>query len=250
MVSQLSRVSTPTRPRAGRTSRAKRGASRERLLAAAASEFAARGFDGAKVDRIAAVAGVNKAMLYYHFGSKATLYRFILRQLFSRAADAVGEIRSAEAPPEDHLRRFVETVGDNVVAQPHFAGIWLREMADGGRHLDASVVAEMGRIIDALAGILGDGLRAGRFQPANPLVIHMGIVAPLLLFTASASLRGRFADRLPPGTADIMRGTIVRHVQDVTLLALTSTAKTGRRTTRPRAKARVRTETRKKRGRG
>ncbi|HXW08421.1 MAG TPA: TetR family transcriptional regulator, partial [Vicinamibacterales bacterium] len=41
--------------------------SRHRLLDAAAAEFAAHGFAGASVDRIAAAAGLNKAMIYYHF---------------------------------------------------------------------------------------------------------------------------------------------------------------------------------------
>ena len=39
------------------------------ILAAAALEFAERGFAGARVDRIARRARVNKAMLYYHFKS-------------------------------------------------------------------------------------------------------------------------------------------------------------------------------------
>src|SRR3990172_6203646 len=41
--------------------------SRDRLLAAAAAEFAARGFDGARVDRIARAARANKATIYHHF---------------------------------------------------------------------------------------------------------------------------------------------------------------------------------------
>jgi TetR/AcrR family transcriptional regulator len=203
-------------------SRAARGRSRDRLLEAAAEAFAARGFDGATVDRIAAAARVNKAMIYYHFKSKAALYRIILRELFACAADAVHRIRDDEAPPDDRLRRFVQAVADDAVTRPHFSGIWLREMADGGRHLDAAVVAEMGRILDALRGILEDGRRHGRFRAANPLVVHMGIVAPLLLFTASAPVRGRFARHLPPHAADMPRDAIVQHVQDVTLLALTT----------------------------
>ncbi len=59
------------------------GQTRERLLAAAREEFAARGFDGAKVDRIARRARINKAMVYYHFPSKAALYLAILREQFT-----------------------------------------------------------------------------------------------------------------------------------------------------------------------
>jgi TetR/AcrR family transcriptional regulator len=52
------------------------------LLQAAAAEFSELGYDGAGVDRIAARAGVNKAMLYYHFGSKRAVYVEVLRDMF------------------------------------------------------------------------------------------------------------------------------------------------------------------------
>jgi AcrR family transcriptional regulator len=48
---------------------------RERILVAAETEFAARGVDGARIDRIAAAAGVNKQLLFHYFRSKAGLYQ-------------------------------------------------------------------------------------------------------------------------------------------------------------------------------
>jgi AcrR family transcriptional regulator len=51
---------------------------REKIVAAAESEFAAKGLAGARVDAIARHAGVNKQMLYYCFGSKLALYREIV----------------------------------------------------------------------------------------------------------------------------------------------------------------------------
>ncbi len=47
---------------------------RRRILAAATEEFAARGIAGARVNRIAELAGCNKAMLYAYFGSKDGLF--------------------------------------------------------------------------------------------------------------------------------------------------------------------------------
>src|SRR4030095_15965519 len=71
----------PTRKRAvGR----KRGAARDSratILRAAAVEFSERGYDAAGTDRIAARARVNKAMLYYHFGSKRDLYLEVVRDM-------------------------------------------------------------------------------------------------------------------------------------------------------------------------
>jgi len=53
--------------------------SRERILAAALKEFAAKGFAGARVDSIARRAAINKRMLYHYFGNKEHLFREVLR---------------------------------------------------------------------------------------------------------------------------------------------------------------------------
>ena len=56
--------------------------SRERILRAALSEFAEVGYDAARVDQIALRAKINKAMLYYHFGTKDELYVEAVRHHF------------------------------------------------------------------------------------------------------------------------------------------------------------------------
>ncbi len=68
---------------------------REKILAAALTEFSAKGFAGARVDAIARRARVNKRMLYYCFGAKQDLYREILRR---KIADRAGFI---ESTPDD-----------------------------------------------------------------------------------------------------------------------------------------------------
>ena len=68
---------------------------RERILAAALREFSARGLAGARVDRIAQRARINKRMLYHYFGNKDGLFREIMRRkLAERAA-------WASAAPDD-----------------------------------------------------------------------------------------------------------------------------------------------------
>ena len=63
---------------------------RERILAAALREFSDKGFAGARVDRIARRARVNKRMLYHYFGNKESLFREILaRKVRERALWAV-----------------------------------------------------------------------------------------------------------------------------------------------------------------
>ncbi len=62
---------------------------RDKILAAALTEFAAKGFAGARVDVIARRARVNKRMLYYCFGAKQDLYREVLRRKISQRADLI-----------------------------------------------------------------------------------------------------------------------------------------------------------------
>ena len=63
---------------------------RERILASALREFSDKGFAGARVDRIARRARINKRMLYHYFGNKAHLFREILaRKVRERSAWAV-----------------------------------------------------------------------------------------------------------------------------------------------------------------
>src|SRR6187431_543996 len=128
------------RRRGAAATAARRPDTRARLLSAAAHEFAARGFDGAKVDRIADRARVNKAMLYYHFKNKAALYRHVLREVFGTVGDLVEAARAAGGSPEEQLRAFIVAIAEGAATRPHFPAIWLREMAEGGRHLDDSVI--------------------------------------------------------------------------------------------------------------
>ncbi len=72
------------------------GETRRRLLAAALQEFSAKGIAGARVDAIAAAAGVNKRMLYYYFGSKEGLYRAVLAQRLAERAASPPPTRLAD----------------------------------------------------------------------------------------------------------------------------------------------------------
>ena len=198
-------------------------ASRHRVVTAAAAEFAARGFAGANVDRIARAARVNKAMIYYHFKSKASLYREILRDMFEAVAGGVEQASEMPSRPDEKVRAFVEAIATEAEARPHFPPIWFREIAENGTHLDPPTIAHIRRVITALGRIMREGAEAGRFQPINPLLLHAGVVGPLLLFFASAQVRGRLQRAGVPGAAMVSRDEVVAHVQRLALMALEGT---------------------------
>jgi TetR/AcrR family transcriptional regulator len=193
------------------------GQSRERIFAAATAEFAARGFAGASVDRIATTAHLNKAMIYYHFRSKAGLYREILRDMFGAVGARVSAIAASDLPPGDKVRQFVQAIALEAEARSHFPPIWFREVAEGGSHLDAATLGDMLGILKSVSSIVGEGVRAGRFNPINPLLVHAAIVAPLLLFFATSGIRSRIERAGLRGAGQIDRDEMVAHIQRVAL---------------------------------
>jgi AcrR family transcriptional regulator len=203
-----------------RPKRTPTGASRDRVFAAAAAEFAARGYAGANMDRIARAARLNKAMIYYHFDNKAALYREILRDMFGAVRTAVAEAAGAPISPEDKIRHYVEAIARAAEARPHFPPIWLRELAEGGEHVDAATLEYVRDVLAALGRIVAEGQRRGVFHAVNPMLLQGAIIAPLMFFLASARLRHKIERTAPEARLAISRDAMVAHIQRLTLAQL------------------------------
>jgi AcrR family transcriptional regulator len=191
--------------------------SRQRLLAAAAKAFAAGGYDGVSVDRIARAARLNKAMIYYHFKSKAGLYRAIVRDVFEHVLEEARSAATSGRTPEDKIRRFVEGFGRAASERPHFPAIWLREFSGGAQHLDLPTLKVAAAVVAVLSGIIEEGQREGRFREADPVLVQIGAIAPILLFLVSADARARLARASVPGVASLTLEQVIDHVAESTL---------------------------------
>ncbi|WP_116024829.1 TetR/AcrR family transcriptional regulator [Thermomonospora umbrina] len=87
------------------------GTTRDALLHAAREEFAAHGIAGARVDRIARRAGVNKERIYGHFGSKDKLFDTVMNVALDELAEALSQ------PGEDPVE-YVGQLFDHYRAHP------------------------------------------------------------------------------------------------------------------------------------
>lgn len=192
----------------------------DRILAAATAEFAARGFAGARVDRIARAARVNKAMLYYHFGSKKALYRALLRRMFARTADRIGAIASADLPPAEKLPRIIAALADHIVEHAHFPRIMLREIAEGGAHLDRETLAALASIPRTVAGVVMEGVAQGAFRDVQPILAYFSILAPIVFFFAGAPVLRELGDLRLMDTSTIAPEVFVEHLQETMRRAL------------------------------
>jgi TetR/AcrR family transcriptional regulator len=160
-----------------------------RILAAAADEFAERGFAGARVDRIARRAKVNKAMLYYHFHSKQGLYRTLLRRVFTDAAARMRAIADAPGPAPAKIDGVIAAFADFIREHEFFAAIMLREVAEGGAHLDRETLGALAGVPRAFFAILQDGIAQGEVRPVHPMVAYFSMLAPIVFYLAAGPIR-------------------------------------------------------------
>lgn len=190
----------------------------DRILAAAAAEFSARGYAGARVDRIARRARVNKAMLYYHFGSKQRLYRTLLRSTFAQVAVRLTQVADAGDRPEAMVDQAIAALVEVARDQPFFPAIMLREVAEGGTHLDRETLAAMSAVPQAFGAIVARGIAAGAFRPVHPLAAYFTTVAPLMLYLAAAPIRRELADARLLALPEL--DTFITHLQQTIRRAL------------------------------
>jgi AcrR family transcriptional regulator len=195
-------------------------ASKARVFEAAAEEFALHGFAGAKVDRIAARARVNKAMIYYHFKNKAALYRAVVGDMFAATASRLRELRESSLSPEEQISEFIAIVAREGQARKHFPKMWLRELADDGRHMGERNFADLTSIVGTLAAILADGHKSGVFRAVPPFVVQVGIVGPLFLFLATGPIRSTAALKSKLPLSNISTEMLIDYVRAMTKGAL------------------------------
>jgi AcrR family transcriptional regulator len=159
------------------------------ILAAAALEFAARGFAGARVDRIARRAKVNKAMIYYHFKSKERLYRTLLRRMFTLAAERLQAIAGGSGAPADKVDLAIAGIAAFIQEHTFFPAIMLREVAEGGSHLDRETLKALAAVPRTVAGIVEEGITRGDFRPVDPVFAYFSMLAPIVFYLAGTPIR-------------------------------------------------------------
>ena len=142
---------------------------KRRLLEAAVAEFAERGIAGARIDRIAAAAQANKALIYSYFGNKDDLFDAVFQAL------VVDTVHDVPIDPED-LPGYAGRLFDRNVSHPEVLrlAIW-HSLERGGQALPEAVVAANQDKIAAIAKAQRDGRISDRFPPEELMILVTGL---------------------------------------------------------------------------
>ena len=176
------RVSALARParRAGVKRPQDPEATRRDILKIATEEFAENGFNGTRVDQIAARTNTSKRMLYYYFGDKEGLFIAVLEEAYARIRQIESELDLADIDPAEALRRMVGFTFDYQNANEPFIRLVMIENIHHGVHLARSAMMQQLNwpVIESLTDICARGQRAGIFRDGiDPIDLHMTISA-------------------------------------------------------------------------
>jgi AcrR family transcriptional regulator len=195
-------------------------ATRHAIFVAGAEAFSRHGFNGVVVDDIARAAGINKAMIYYHFDDKLSLYREIFRDMLRIAGASVTAIADAADPPDQKIARWIETFVALSEQRPYFPPLMMRELAEGAPHLDRETFTLVRGLLGAFGRILTEGQQSGRFRQVNPILAYITLMAPLM-FNAARERAARRAGRGDfPMFVTVPHAEVTRHMQQVALRML------------------------------
>jgi AcrR family transcriptional regulator len=148
------------------------------ILAAARDEFAEYGLAGARMDRIAERAGLNKRLIYYYFEDKEKLFQAVLEQAYRDIREQEQELHLLELAPADALRKLVEFTWNYYLTHPEFLTLLNSANLHKARHLHESKRARQmnSPLIEMLAQILERGRRDGSFRGGvDPLQLYVSI---------------------------------------------------------------------------
>jgi AcrR family transcriptional regulator len=163
--------------------------SQSTILAAARDEFAEFGLGGARMDRIAERAGLNKRLIYYYFEDKDKLFQSVLEQAYRDIREQEMQLHLTELEPAAAVRRLIEFTWDYYLAHPEFLTLLNSANLHRARHLAESKRARElnSPVIETLAAVLERGRREGIFRGGvDPVQLYVSI-AGLAYFYLSNS---------------------------------------------------------------
>lgn len=188
------------------------------ILAAARDEFAEYGLGGARMDRIAERAGLNKRLIYYYFEDKETLFQAVLEQAYRDIRAEEQALHLRDLPPADAVRKLVEFTWGYYLRHPEFLTLLNSANLHKARHLQESQRARQlnSPLVEMLAEVLERGRREGVFRGGvDPVQLYISIAGLSYFYLSNShTLSAIFGRDL---TAAKARSERLSHMTDVIL---------------------------------
>jgi len=165
--------------------------SRNAILQSAIREFAQQGIAGARTDAIARAARVNKALLYYYFKDKESLYGAALDHIFYQLRGHMMEVLDRDLPPGEKMLAYVATYFDFIASHNFNRNLVQMEMMRAGHgspHLRRIAKEYFQPLFKRLGEVIRQGIELGEFRPVSPVQFIPSMVALIVFYFVNAPI--------------------------------------------------------------
>jgi TetR/AcrR family transcriptional regulator len=185
--------------------RSRSDSTRASILASAARIFAESGCAGARMDAIAAAAGVNKALLYYYFASKDSLYAAVIEEQFREFNERAVALLESEGSPRSILLRYVDLHFETVSHKRRFAPLHQQMISNPNPALVALVRKFAVPRSRAFHRLIERGVQGREFRAVDVRNAAISVVAVIVFYFAAAPLLKLVSPVDPYGKAELRR---------------------------------------------
>ena len=188
-------------------------ASRGAILEHAIAEFAAQGVAGARTATIAEAAGVNKALLYYYFKDKDSLYSAALQAVFSGLVEDVLPLLESGLSPGEKLLRFARVHFEYLINHPNYPRLIQQELSrarnTGEPSRDFRAISTAHFIPLQRAGLkaVEDGIGCGEFRKIEGAAALSAVLGMNVFYFTSAPIM-RMVRGVDPFSPECIRAHI------------------------------------------
>lgn len=140
---------------------------RDQILRAAEAEFEKYGYEGARIRRVADIAGIPKANVHYYFSNKAALYDAVLSNVVELWNTALAPI-DADADPATVLETYIRMKVELTRLYPAATRIFAQEMLGGWQHISEHLEQETQEWTGHLAAEIENWIRQNNILPVDP----------------------------------------------------------------------------------
>ena len=132
---------------------------RQKILTAATTVFYNKGFHAARMDEIAAKAGVAKGSLYYNFPSKSRLFAATVIEGMENIQSHITQDLNSELPFIDHFHLLVEKLITLYLKHRELTNIAFNELSNG---IDQQVLEDIRQVRNSFISFVSDILKKGQ----------------------------------------------------------------------------------------
>ncbi len=181
--------------------------SRQRILQAAICEFSEHGLAGARTGSIATSAGVNKALLYYYFRDKESLYAAALDEVAGKVAGDALAVLQLNCSPGERMLRFALQHFDRILAQQGFQALMQQEMVRlrEGHGSAMRIIAKRAfePMFRRLQTIVQEGIRSGELCDVDDMQMMYAALGANIFYFLSAPMMRLIAPSAPMAPAAV-----------------------------------------------